>query len=71
MLTPTLDEIAAGVAPISKELSYGNRGEHIEVKDIRLMCQMWKKQNMNFLEILYTKFFVLNPKYADIFNQNY
>ena len=68
---PTLDEIAAGVAPISKELSYGNRGEHIEVKDIRLMCQMWKKQNMNFLEILYTKFFVLNPKYADIFNQTF
>ena len=68
---PTLDEIAAGVAPISKELPYGNRGEHIEVKDIRLMCQMWKKQNMNFLEILYTKFFVLNPKYADIFNQTF
>ena len=68
---PTLDEIAAGVAPISKELPYGDKGEHIEVKDIRLMCQMWKKQNMNFLEILYTKFFVLNPKYADIFNQTF
>lgn len=68
---PTLDEIAAGVAPISKELPYGDSGEHIEVKDIRLMCQMWKKQNMNFLEILYTKFFVLNPKYADIFNQTF
>ena len=26
---PTLDEIAAGVAPISKELSYGDKGEHI------------------------------------------
>ena len=26
---------------------------------------------MNFLEILYTKFFVLNPKYADIFNQTF
>ena len=68
---PTLDEIAAGAAPISKELSYGNRGEHIEVKDIRLMCQMWKKQNMNFLEILYTKYFALNPKYEDVFNQTF
>lgn len=68
---PTLDEIAAGAAPISKELTVGDTGEHIEVKDIRLMCQMWKKQNMNFLEILYTKYFVLNPKYEDIFNQTF
>lgn len=68
---PTLDEIAAGAAPISKELTVGDTGGHIEIKDIRLMCQMWKKQNMNFLEILYTKYFVLNPKYEDIFNQTF
>ena len=68
---PTLDEIAAGAAPISKELTLESTGEHIEVKDIRLMCQMWKKQSMNFLEVLYTKYYVLNPKYECIFNQTF
>ena len=66
ILIPTLWDIAANKQPVSTELHMEN-GEHIEVKDIRLMCDMWKKQNMNFIEILFTKYKVLNPDYADIF----
>lgn len=60
---PSLTEICMNMQPISKELHYDNT--HIEVKDIRLMCDMWKKQNINFVEILFTKYFIINPFYKD------
>lgn len=37
--------------------------EHIDLKDIRLMFDCFKKQNINFVEILFTKYKILNPKY--------
>lgn len=40
---------------------------HIDVKDIRLMHQCFVKQNINFLEILFTRYYYLNPKYADLY----
>lgn len=60
---PSLTEICMNTKPVSKELHYNNT--HIEVKDIRLMCEMWKKQNVNFVEILFTKYFIVNPFYKD------
>lgn len=41
--------------------------EHVDVKDIRLMFDCFRKQNINFVEILFTKFRILNPLYADLF----
>lgn len=37
--------------------------EHIDHKDIRLMFDCFKKQNINFVEILFTKYKIINPKY--------
>jgi len=37
--------------------------EHIDLKDIRLMFDCFKKQNINFVEVLFTKYKVVNPKY--------
>ena len=42
-------------------------GEHIDIKDIRYMKEMWEKQNINFLEILFTDYFIINPKYIQLF----
>lgn len=39
----------------------------ITVKDIRLMTECLCKQNLNFLEILFTKYKVINLKYTDLF----
>jgi hypothetical protein len=44
-------------------------GAHLELKDIREMCKMWKKQNINFIEILFTDYYMINPKYFTIFNK--
>ena len=37
---------------------------HTEVKDIRNMFDCYRKQNINFLETLFTKYYYLNPEYA-------
>ena len=41
-------------------------GEHLDLKDIRKMIHNFKKQNINFLEILFTDYYVLNPEYYDL-----
>ena len=41
--------------------------EHIDLKDIRLMFECFKKQNINFVEILFTKYKIINPKYESLF----
>ena len=43
--------------------------EHIEFKDIRLMLGEFLKQNMNFVEILFTKYCIVNELYAPIWTQ--
>lgn len=40
--------------------------EHIDLKDIRLMFDCFKKQNINFVEILFTKYKIINPKYESL-----
>lgn len=44
-----------------------DNNEHIDLKDMRLMFDCFKKQNINFIEILFTEFYVMNPKYADLY----
>ena len=42
---------------------YDFEGEQIDVKDVRVMMEMWKKQNQSYLEILFTDYKIINPKY--------
>ena len=37
--------------------------EHVDIKDIREMFDCFKKQNSNFLEILFTDYMIINDKY--------
>ncbi len=62
---PTFEEIALNKTPISKELHIN--GEHCEFKDIRLMWQMWKKQNMNFIECLFSNYIKINSNYESLY----
>ena len=41
--------------------------EHIDLKDIRLMFDCFKKQNINFVEVLFTKYKIINPKYEALY----
>lgn len=50
--------------PITKELHLEN-GEHCVVKDIREIFNEFKKQNVNFLEILVTPYRWINHRYSE------
>lgn len=65
IVLPSFEDIVFNRNPISTTLILDS-GEHLDVKDIRLMFQNFKKQNINFLEILFTEFYIINPHYGDL-----
>lgn len=68
IVVPSLKEISLNKKPVSTTIILPNN-EHIDVKDIRLMMDNFKKQNINFIEILFTKFYVLKSDYIDIIKE--
>lgn len=66
IVLPSFEDIVLNRQPISTTSILPNN-EHCDVKDIRLMFDCFKKQNINFLEILFTKYFIINPKYCNLF----
>ena len=54
--------------PVSKELHLDN-GEHCEIKDIREMVKNFQKQNINFLEILFTEKCWVNARFRNLWNE--
>ena len=65
IVVPTFEDIAMNRKAISTTHVRAN-DEHIDFKDIRLMFQTFRKQNLNFLEILFTEYKIINPLYADL-----
>ena len=68
IVVPTFREIAMNEKPVSTTHVRENN-EHIDFKDIRLYIDTFRKQNLNFLEILFTKYFVINSKYEEQWNR--
>ncbi len=66
IVLPTLDDLISGSK--MKSTKYDLDGEQIDVKDIRVMVDMWKKSNPAYLEILFTKYKVINPLYEEFVN---
>ena len=62
ILVPTFEDIAFNRKPISTTHIRKNN-EHIDLKDVRLYINCFEKQNLNFLEILFTPYFVINDLY--------
>lgn len=62
IILPTLKEIAFNKKPVSTTHVRANE-EHIDFKDFRLYIQTFRKQNLNFLEILFTPFQIVNSTY--------
>ena len=68
IITPTFKEIAMNHKAISTTHVRAN-DEHIDFKDIRLYMQTFRKQNLNFLEILFTPYSIINPTYEKEWNR--
>ena len=62
IITPTLDDLIYNRSPKSYTHVRDN-DEHIDVKDIRLYMDCFRKQNVNFLEILFTPYNLVNEIY--------
>ena len=64
IVIPTLEDIIFARKPVSTTHVRDN-DEHIDFKDIRLMFQTFRKCNLNFTEILFTKYKIINPLYKE------
>lgn len=65
IILPSFEDFVYNKTPISKTLVLPNN-EHIDIKDIRIMFDTFKKQNVNFIEILFTKYRIINKEYSDL-----
>ena len=68
IVVPTFQDIALNSKPISTTHVRAN-DEHIDFKDIRLYVQCFEKQNLNFMEILFTDYYIINPLYEEQWNR--
>ena len=64
IVLPSLRDIVLNKTPVSTTIVLPNN-EHIEVKDIRIMKDMFIKQNISYIELLYTKYYIANQNYKD------
>ena len=68
IVVPSFKDIALARKPVSTTHLRANE-EHIDFKDIRLYMETFRKQNLNFLEILFTPFTMVNSMYFDQWNR--
>jgi predicted nucleotidyltransferase len=64
IVVPSFKDIALNRKPVSTTHIRANE-EHIDFKDIRLYIETFRKQNLNFLEILFTPFAFINNTYEE------
>lgn len=64
IVLPKFNDFCKGNVRISTTHVRENNS-HIDIKDINTMFETFKKQNINFVEILFTDYYRVNPKYQD------
>jgi len=68
IVLPTLEDLIFNRKPVSTTHVLDN-DEHLDLKDVRLYFQTFRKQNLNFMEILFTKYKIVNPIYEEYWNR--
>ena len=68
IVVPSFEDICLNRKPVSTTHVRAN-DEHTDWKDIRLYMETFRKQNLNFLEILFTDFYIINPMYKEEWNR--
>ena len=64
IVVPSFKDIALNRKPVSTTYIRENE-EHIDFKDIRLYIETFRKQNVNFVEILFTPYSCVNDIYSE------
>lgn len=68
IVTPSFEDIVLNKKAVSTTHIRAN-DEHTDWKDVRLYMETFRKQNLNFLEILFTPYKIINPMYEDSWNK--
>ena len=68
IVLPSFNDFIFGNPPTSTTVVLDNQ-EHIDIKDICIMFDMFKKQNISYIELLYSKYIFINPKYKKIISE--
>ena len=64
IVLPKLKDFIMASPPVSR-VEVMDNDEHAEVKDIRIMFEMFKKMNISYIELLYSKYVYINPRWID------
>lgn len=68
LVVPTFEDIISNEVKSNKTIDFGKSGI-CTVIDIREYIKEVKKQNINFLEIMFTNYYIINTKYRPFWNQ--
>lgn len=68
MLIPSLRDVVLGKPQVSLDLQLPDQSLS-NVKDFRLMFKNYLKGNINFVETLYTEYYLVHPAYTDFFDE--
>lgn len=71
LVIPSVSSLILNKKRVSTTLLVEPTIEHADVKDMREMFECFRKQNINFLEILFTPYVDVNPKLAEQYNALY
>ena len=68
IILPSFEDFCKGFQPVSTTHVRENN-EHIDIKDIRIILETFRKQNINFVEVLFSKYFIVSSKYFDFWRK--
>ncbi len=66
LLLPSLEDLVLNKPAITHTLEMPDNQEHIDCKDVRDYFKIFRKSNINFVEILFTDYWIVNNKYYDL-----
>ena len=69
LVIPSLEDVVLNRKPISNTLEMPDNQEHVDCKDVREYFKIFRKSNINFVEILFTDYYIVNNKYYDLWNR--
>lgn len=68
LVVPSVEDVIKNQKMVSETIVMDD-DSHIDVKDVRLMKEMWMKANPSYLELLYTKHKRINPAYKEYWSE--
>ena len=67
LFIPTFAALVFNSKRLSRTLEVAPTIEHADVKDVREIFSCFLKQNINFVEILFTDYVDVNPQFVDLY----